>query len=321
MTVAARRPSGAPSRPVLRWHGGKFRLADWIVGFFPAHDGYVEPFGGAASVLMRKPRVPMECYNDLDGDVVNLFRVLRDPCLSRDLRNVLKLTPFARAELDAAFVAFESDNPVERARKLVVRSYMGFGADAGSRLNKPSFRCKRSNGQSFDSSPAVEFSSYADMLPFFTERMQGVVVEQKPAIQVIEQFDSPATLVYADPPYIHSSRAQNKGNGISHGYRYELSNNDHEALAECLHKCRGMVVLSGYASDLYDKHLYRHWERFERHTTAESNKPRVEVLWINPNCSATLSRRQQLDLLAPTAKPELYWGLELQVVHTPQEKT
>lgn len=115
-----------PTRPALRYHGGKWRLAPWIISHFPAHRVYVEPFGGGASVLLRKPRVEREVYNDLDEDVVNLFQVLRDAGRSGQLIELLRLTPFARTEFEDSYEP--TSDPVERARRLVVRSYMGFGS-------------------------------------------------------------------------------------------------------------------------------------------------------------------------------------------------
>ncbi len=105
--------------PALRYHGGKFRLASWIMQFFPEHTCYVEPFGGAAGVLLQKPRSYAEVYNDLDGDVVNFFRVLRCPVLSAALTEAVSLTPYARSEFDTAWIP--TDDPVERARRIAIR--------------------------------------------------------------------------------------------------------------------------------------------------------------------------------------------------------
>jgi DNA adenine methylase len=127
----------APTRPVLRYHGGKFRKAPWIIGHFKPHRVYVEPYGGGASVLMRKPRADFEVYNDLDGDVVNVFRVLRDRRRSRALEQLLRLTPWARAEFELSYEA--SDDPVERARRTIVRCFMGHGTTS-RRKNRTGFR-------------------------------------------------------------------------------------------------------------------------------------------------------------------------------------
>lgn len=280
-------------RPVLRYHGGKFRMADWIVSFFPEHDCYLEPFGGGASVLMRKGRVGTEIYNDLDGDVVNLFRILRDHGTAAELWHRLRFTPFARAEFDAAYSA--PTDPVDQAHKLIMRSFMGHGSDSATRRTQPGFRTKRSRsgteGGGFARSPAREFAAYPDAISGFHERLAGVVIENRHAIDLIHQFDSPTTLIYADPPYVLSSRTLMRGSSnSSHGYRHEMSDDDHRALADCLLKCRSMVVLSGYSSDLYDLDLFSDWQKFTRRSTAEGGVLRTEAVWINKACGDALSR-------------------------------
>jgi DNA adenine methylase len=131
-------PPAEPFRPLLRWHGGKWLLAPWIISHFPPHRVYVEPYGGAFSVGLRKPRVYAEIWNDLDGELVNLFRVLREPPLAARLVDQVRLTPFAREEFNAAYAP--SEDPLERARRLVVRSFMGHGADGGSGIYRTGFR-------------------------------------------------------------------------------------------------------------------------------------------------------------------------------------
>lgn len=121
------------TRPVLRYPGGKYKLAKWVISHFPGHEFYVEPYGGAASVLMAKPRVQGEIYNDLDGDVVNVFRVLRDPNQAQELERVLRLTPFAYEEYKNAYEP--CDDPIERARRTIFRSFASIGSDGVSRKN------------------------------------------------------------------------------------------------------------------------------------------------------------------------------------------
>lgn len=281
----------APTRPVLRYHGGKFRIANWIVSFFPDHLCYLEPYGGGASVLMRKDRVGTEIYNDLDGDVVNLFRVLKSHDMAAELWHRLRFTPFARAEFDAAYS--DPTDPIDQAHKLIVRSFMGHGSDSATRRSQPGFRTKRTNAGSFTKSPAVEFASYPDAIHGFHERLAGCVIENRPAIDLIGQFDTPNTLLYADPPYIISSRSLMRGSvNSAHGYRHEMTDDDHRALADRLRKSTSMVVLSGYASDLYDQELYPDWQRFERKANAEGGVSRTEVVWLNPACSAALIGQQ-----------------------------
>lgn len=284
-----------PTRPVLRYHGGKFRIADWIVSFFPDHAAYLEPFGGAASVLLRKPRVGTEIYNDLDCEVVNLFRLLRDYESAAELAHRLRFTGFAREEFDASYLP--PIDKIDQAHKLIVRSFMGHGSDAATRRSQPGFRTKRSRSKSqggqMSASPAREFSTFPDAVLDFHERLCGVVIENRPASDLITQFDSPSTLIYADPPYCLSSRSLMRGSAkSSHGYRHEMTDDDHRALAERLHKCESMVVLSGYATALYDQELYPDWHRFERTAVVESGTTRTEVVWLNPACTAALVGQQ-----------------------------
>jgi DNA adenine methylase len=256
----------APSRPVLRWHGGKFRIAPWIVANLPPHRVYVEPFGGAASVLMQKPRAYAEVYNDLDGEVVNLFRVFRER--SDELRRAIQLTPFAREEYLAAYQ--QSDCPLERARRLIVRSFMGFGSNAHQR--KSGFRA---NSNRSGTTPARDWLNYPNAMAEMAERLQGVVIESRDAAEVMFAHDGPQTLHYVDPPYLPETRDAGRD------YAHELTGEQHEQLLEALLRLRGVVVLSGYASDLYDDVLAG-WHRIQRKALADGARERTEVLWINP---------------------------------------
>lgn len=267
-----------PRRPVLRYHGGKWLLAPWIISHFPAHRVYVEPFGGAASVLMRKPRAYGEVYNDLDGEIVNLFRVLRGESAPELLR-ALTLTPFSRADFEESYLP--SDDPIEQARRTVVRSYMGFGSGAASG-NKTGFRA---NSNRSGTTPARDWANLPTALAAIADRLAGVVIECKDAASVIQQHDSPETLHYVDPPYPHSTRRA--GNPYCNkGYRFELNDDEHRALAETLHAAAGMVIVSGYPCDLYDRDLYADWKRVERAAHADGARDRTEVLWLNPACAS-----------------------------------
>jgi len=271
------------TRPVLRWHGGKWRLAPWVIAHLPPHRIYVEPFGGAASVLLRKPRSYAEVYNDLDSDVVGLFRVLREPLQARCLIELLKLTPFSREEFLAAYEP--ADDPVERARRLVARSFMAFGT-TGRRKNATGFRAKayREN-----QTGAGDFVTHPDTLSAVVERMRGVTIEHKPAIAVMTAQDTPETLHYCDPPYMHATRTAQAKWANDRAYAVEMSDEEHVALLEALKRLTGMVVLSGYPSALYDAALSG-WRRVEKAALADGAKKRVEVLWINPRASAALDR-------------------------------
>lgn len=269
-----------PTRPVLRWHGGKWILAPWIISHFPHHRVYVEPYGGAGSVLMRKPRSYAEVWNDLDDAVVNLFQVLRSS-RATELVEHLRLTPFARAEFDETSGPWPSD-PVERARHLVIRAFMGFGSNAHGRSTG-----FRANSNRSGTTPAHDWANYPDCLLAIIERVSGVVVEKRDAVRVMETHDSPKTLHYVDPPYVWGTRGDD-----SPDYAHEMDDGAHASLLAFLPTLAGMVVLSGYPDQMYDAALPK-WRRVERKALADGARERTEVLWINPACSDALDRERR----------------------------
>ncbi|MGI4864173.1 MAG: DNA adenine methylase [Janthinobacterium lividum] len=276
-------------RPALRYHGGKWKLAPWIVSHFAPHSTYTEVYGGGGSVLLRKPRAVGEVYNDLDGDVVNLFRVLRDPLLAARLREQLHYTKYDRREFEGAQLV--PDEPVEAARCLIVRSFMSYGSAGSNPAHRTGFRATSTRGAG-KTGPATEWATYPDLIPALTARLAGVVIEERPAVELLAKEDKPSCLHYVDPPYPLGTRtAEVATNGC---YRFEMSDDDHRKLASVLHRLVGQVVLSGYACDLYDQELFPTWERFTNDTHADGGRPRTEVLWLNPAASA--SRRKQHDL-------------------------
>ncbi|MCX7602121.1 MAG: DNA adenine methylase [Meiothermus sp.] len=252
-------------RPLLRYHGGKWRIAPWVIAHFPQHRIYVEPFGGAASVLLRKPRSYAEVYNDLDGEIVNLFRVVREQ--GEELCRLVALTPYARDEFELSYEP--ADDPLEQARRTLLRSWAGFGTSFHKRTGF------RSNSERNGSHPAMDWRNFPPALAAIVERLRGVVIENRDALEVIAQYDGPQTLHYCDPPYLPETRDPGTD------YRHEMTREDHVRLAEALHAVEGYVVLSGYHSALYDE-LYAGWPRVERATLADGARPRVEVLWISP---------------------------------------
>lgn len=277
----------APGRPLLRWHGGKWLLAPWIISHFPAHRIYVEPFGGAASVLLRKSRPYAEIYNDLDDDVVNLFRILRD-ARGRDLIFGLVHTPYSRLEFEEAYQ--ETDNPIERARKLIIRSFMGFGSDGHNGARMTGFRA---NSNRSGTTPAHDWVNYPDHLELIMKRIEGVCIEHRPALEVMKQHDSPDTLHYVDPPYVHSTRSTAR-NSSKKNYRHELSDADHRELLGFLKTLSGMVVLSGYPCPLYAENLSG-WSTVEKAALADGARQRTEVLWLNPAAAQQKSLFSNLD--------------------------
>ncbi len=280
------------SRPILRYHGGKWLLAEWIIKHMADHHTYIEPFGGAASVLLRKERSYAEIYNDLDADVVNLFRVMRDQ--GAELRRLLQLTPFAREEFSASYE--ETTEPLERARRMVIRSFQGFGSAAasGERTGFRASSCRTGT------SPAIDWRNYPEALAAIIERLQGVVIENRDALEVMAHQDRPSALHYVDPPYVHSTRSTKvRHNDTGKSYRHELSDTQHRDLANFLHELEGMVLLSGYPCPLYDE-LYDDWYRVERHAHADGARSRIECLWLNPAARRGLA---QLDIFHDTGEP------------------
>lgn len=262
-----------PRRPVVRYHGGKWHHAPWIIGQMPPHRRYVEPFMGAASVLMRKARSHAEVINDLDGEMVNLFRVLRDR--GEQLREALRFTPFARAEFEQAWSPAEDD--LERARRVIIRAFMGFGSAAATESAPSGRRMTGFRGISDRSgtTPAHDWANYPDCMAAMIERLRGVVIDNRPAAEVIQRYDSESALFYVDPPYVMDSRTDGDAD-----YRHEMTDADHEALAEVLKQVKGKVLLSGYHSKLYDR-LFAAWPRVEKKAFADGARERVEVLWMN----------------------------------------
>lgn len=263
-------------RPALRWHGGKWILAPWIIAQFPPHRIYVEPYGGAASVLLRKPRSYAEVYNDLDTRVVSFFRVLRDEAKAARLVTLLDLTPFARDEFADTITPCTDD--VEDARRFVARSFMGFGSNAHNRVTG-----FRANTNRSGTTPAGDWRNYPDAQRITIERLRGVVIENRPALAVMAAHDGPDTLHYLDPPYVLSTRSDS-----GKDYTHEMTEADHVELLDFLKTLEGAVVLSGYAHALYDDALAG-WTRMERRALADGAAARTEVLWLNPRAALATS--------------------------------
>ncbi len=263
-------------RPVLRYHGGKWLLAPWIISHFGTHRVYVEPFGGAASVLMRKKRCPVEIYNDRWETVVNVFRVLRDPAKAAQLARLLYLTPFARDEFEAIGGEFSAELPdIEQARRTILRSLGGFGSASTNGAHSTGFRA---TSAASSTTPAVDWANYPHHIPAFVGRLRGVVIENRNALDVIQQHDSPGTLFYLDPPYPYCTRNMVRGNSM---YAFEMNDQDHANLASLLHQAKGMVIISGYQCPLY-KDLFGTWTHYEREHVVDGGNKRLESIWLNP---------------------------------------
>lgn len=271
----------AIDRPALRYFGGKFGLAAWIISHFPPHVSYVEPFGGGANVLLQKPRARCETYNDLDGRVVNFFRVLRER--PDELIYQLELTPYARAELELACEPLDPDQaPLEAARRFFVQCWMTIGGSSNNH-GRNNWRYVKSVSPRTGKSPAGYWTF--DHLRVIAERLQGVQIECRDAFYVAAHMDTPVTLTYLDPPYVHSARSR-----PDHQYLHEFTESDHVRLAELAKSLEGYCLISGYPSALYaDLYESAGWRRVETKAAANSNRShrellsrRRECLWISP---------------------------------------
>lgn len=260
-------------RSVLRYFGGKWAIAPWVIDNLPPRRIYVEPFAGAASVLLRKPRSRVEVYNDADAEIVGIFRLLQDPASCAKLVRLLRRTPYSRVEFLRAFEP--SDDPMIRAQRAIIRAYQGYHHEALFNPRKTTFadaRHRKNGGHS----KAGEWRNCPRTLAHVCRRMQGVIIEQRDALDVISVQDGPHTLFFVDPPYLPITRSKA-------GYRHELSNAQHIELLDKLRAIRGMAVIAGYPSALYDDALYD-WRRIDHLAYAAcSATGRTEVLWINPS--------------------------------------
>ena len=275
-------------RPVLRMYGAKWGLAEWIVAHLPRHAVYVEPFAGTAAVLLTKSPARVEVLNDLDGEIVDFFRVLRDK--PEALIRAVSLTPYARVEAQASWeTPPENEDDVERARRFLVRSWQTIGGP--TTRWKSGFRFRK------DWRMAVLLRWWQEMperLAAVAFRLRGVLIENRDYREILEDFDGPETLFYLDPPYPPDTRSRQWRRG---GYRFEFSEVDHRELLERITALRGMVVLSSYPSPLYEDILSRAgWRRVERAVVNGNGKPATEILWLNPAATAQLGLAAQLPL-------------------------
>ncbi len=282
-------PVNRPKRPAIRWHGGKWRMAKWIMGHFPPHDLYVEPFGGSAAVLLQKPRSNMEVYNDLDLNIWNFFNVLRTSPSS--LIQEIKLTPFHSYEFDQAGELLDvryhteqeiEEDEVEWARLFYVYAYQSILGPTVEWTN--SFKRQKiySRGASGKSSMKPTAHTFAEVDHLYTvaARLKGVTFENMDAFKLIDHYDHPNTLFYLDPPYLASTRSQKKNKAYNHEM---MSREEHKAFLRHAKGLQGIPLISGYASDLYRDMLEDSgWTRFEYNARINGGGIAMECLWLSP---------------------------------------
>lgn len=250
---------------LLNYPGAKWGMAKMISSIMPKHRSYLEPFFGSGAVLFNKPPSAIETVNDIDGDIVNFFRVLRER--PDDLADAIALTPYARDVFDDAHENRGSGD-FDRAYRFAVRSKMGFG-----------FKTYQKTGFKID--VYARENSYAvkcwnrlpgDLLRA-AERLKGVQIENRPDLDLIRKFNHDNVLIYADPPYLLSTRGGKQ-------YRHEMNEQDHVQLLDALKQHKGTVILSGYPSEMYDKELAA-WSRITKKSYNQLADQRMEVLWCN----------------------------------------
>lgn len=286
------------------WYGGKYSHLDWLLPLLPRTQHFCEPFGGSAAVLINRPPSPVETYNDLDGGVVNFFRVLREQ--KEELTEAIGLTPFAKAEYEQALdYSDPTVSDLERARRFYVcaRQTRTGLAQKGSKGRWA--HCLLTSRAGMAGAVSRWLGSVED-LPEIAQRLLRVQIEHAPALEVIKRYDSEETLFYCDPPYPHSSR------GDKNAYAHEMTEYQHRELAEVLKGVKGKVALSSYHCELNDE-LYGEWNFVEApqksiHSTKDS---RVEVLWANYDLNEAIPWNQKAQHQLPSSM-QLFKELEVQ---------
>jgi DNA adenine methylase len=256
------------------WYGGKYSHLDWLLPLLPLTHHYCEPFGGSAAVLINRPPAPVETYNDIDGDVANFFRVLRDQ--KEALIEAIGLTPFSREEFEVAIEeSSDSLTDLERARRFFIRARQVRTGLAQTASSGRWAHCRLTSRAGMAGAVSRWLGS-VEGLPEIAQRLLRVQIENGPAIEVIRRYDSKKTLFYCDPPYPHDSR------GDSNAYRYEMTDEEHRELARILHDVQGLVAISGYHSPLMDE-LYEEWYCTDAPVKKVHSVKglRQEVLWTN----------------------------------------
>lgn len=253
-------------KSLLYYPGSKRRIAPWIINHMPVHHSYLEPFFGGGAVLFEKPPARIETVNDLDGDVVNFFRVVQNPESREELVNMLTYTPYARQVFNSAFEG--TADPIERAARFAILSMQSHGFCTRGRGGWK----KDVHGREY--AYAVRYwNELPESLAEMAIRLKGVQIECRPALELIKAFNHPNVLIYCDPPYVLSTRGRKQ-------YQYEMDDADHEEMLKALCESRAMVMLSGYDCELYARYL-KGWRKIQIDTRAQNTGKRVETLWMN----------------------------------------
>ena len=281
-----RKNKGKRKKIAFGWYGGKFSHLDFLLPNLPddaVH--FCDVFGGSAAVLINREPAPVETYNDLDSELVNFFATLRDLEHGERLLKEIALTPFSREELVLACTPEPGLDNVERARRFYVRARQTRTGLAQTSSEGRWAHCILTS-RSGMAGAVSRWLGAIDGLPPIIDRLMRVQIENAPALEVIRRYDTPQTLFYLDPPYVHGSR------GDKHAYYGEMTDDDHIELADLLRQIKGRAAISGYRNDLYDS-LYADWYRMDapEKICHSVRQPRRESLWMNyePLCKIPTS--------------------------------
>ena len=263
-------------KPLFGYFGSKLRLARKILDYFPPHNCWVELCCGSAALTMAKKRACIEVINDLDGDVVNVFRQLRD--CGEELVRAIELTPYSREEFSASLADSGEVDDLERARRFLVRAMMAVNGVLGK--GRGGFSHSNSYSRGGREARVNRWVNYPARLEAVTLRLRDVRIENRDAIELLKMFSNrPATLVYLDPPYLTDR---------SSGYSVDVEDEQfHVKLLEQASVARCMMAISGYDSDVYRELLSpaKGWSRIDlgayTKTTNGNAIPREERLWVN----------------------------------------
>lgn len=267
--------------PLLNYYGGKWRIAPWVIEHMPDHEVYVEPFGGMASVLLRKPPSAVEVYNDLNDRVVDLFRCLRDQQATAKLCELVYLTPFSRVEFERSYevIRTESDKGADlptRVWRWLVYAHMAVGSAATSKrtgLAGWDARIYRANRTEISGAVAQVWDKLPQTIIDTARRLKNVMIEHRPWEDVVENYrsDGPKALFYFDPPYLTT---------MWHTYELEFNKADHEKMLGMCLKMDNMCMISGYNSELYMDTLSG-WTLYTKNNINFLSEERTECLWLN----------------------------------------
>lgn len=263
---------------ILNYVGSKWNLASWIVSQMPEHNVYLETHFGSGAVLFNKPAARIETINDIDGNIVNLFKVIREQ--PKELARVIELTPYSREEYYQSFELLKSDlSDLERARVFLIRCWMARGGKTSDRTGW------RHNIDIATVNAIPDWNGIPSTILEATSRLKQVQIENQDATKLIERYNREDCLIYADPPYLLKTRTKRH-------YAHEMTEEEHEEFLKTLNNHEGFAIVSGYDSEMYNDTLTS-WSKVTKMATTEAATSKQEVLWLNPQIS---ERQKQLSL-------------------------